>query len=148
MLQSIFTALGACGSIRTGLRIALREHRGCSKHLGALMIDMTFPSLNPSDARALLAAYEQIVATGPAVEASPEDIVRWLLEDPTELQVSFLKTIAEAAPAWVTPTELGEVMNLEYAALGGVSARIHSRVSFRYGENHHPWERDEKGDVV
>lgn len=113
------------------------------------MMDLTFRDLSAADAAALVSAYDALRAGAETtVDATPEDVVRWLLEDPTDNQVAFLRTLAEQAPKWVTAKDLLAATGLSPSALGGANARIHARVDHRFGPGHYPWEREERGDLI
>ncbi len=113
------------------------------------MVDLTFRDLSAAAAASLLSAYDAMRAGAQATaDTTPEDVARWLLEDPTDNQVAFLRTLAEQAPKWVTATDLLTATGLSPSALGGANARIHARVDHRFGPGRYPWEREERGDVI
>lgn len=113
------------------------------------MPTLTFTDVTTVQAQALLAAYENIVSAPAATVASPEEVIAWLMENATPTQVAMLRAIAAGAPDWVTATELAEKTALTPAQMGGSNARLHMRVTHRFGEAAgFPWDREERGDVV
>jgi hypothetical protein len=114
------------------------------------MHNLTFPDLTTAQAQALLAAYDDIVNAPAAAIASPEQMVAWLMEgNATEHQAATLRAIAAGAPDWVAATELAEKTGLSPAAMGGSNARLHMKVTRRFGEAAgFPWDREERGDLV
>jgi hypothetical protein len=114
------------------------------------MPDLSFPDLTTVQAQALLAAYDNIVNAPATTMASPEAIIAWLMEgNATETQERKLRAIASGAPDWVTATELAEKTGINPAQMGGSNARLHMKVTHRFGEAAgYPWEREEKGDLV